>query len=136
MNYVRTCKKVCRFIRHVLHNLKFNILFWGRNKFFLFFYQKKMKARGKIICDSINKYNKGFMDWHLVKGSFTDVTDRLVADLLAMQDYNRFDFNSGQIMLRNTAMSMNFLQMSPLYNSMSPVNVIFSSDLFLIQMMK
>lgn len=95
-----------------------------------------MKARGEIICDSINKYNKGFMDWRLVKGSFADVTDRLMADLLAVQDYNRFDFNSGQITLRNTATSKNFLEMSLLYYGMSPVNVIFSGDLFLIQMMK
>lgn len=59
-----------------------------------------------------------------------------MADLLAVQDYNKFDSSSGQIMLRNTAMSKNFSQMSLLYNGMSPENVIFSSDLFLIQMMK
>lgn len=120
---------------YVIHNLKLISFFWGRNNFFLFFYQK-LKARGEIICDSINKYNKGFTDWHLGKGSFTDATDRLMADLLAVQDYNKFYFSSGQIMLRNTATSKNFSEMSLLYNSMSPENVIFSSDLFLIQMMK
>lgn len=30
-----------------------------------------------------------------------------MADLLAVQDYNKFDLSSGQIMLRNTAMSKN-----------------------------
>lgn len=58
-----------------------------------------------------------------------------MADLLAVQDYNKFDFNSGQIMLRNTATSKNFSEMSLLHNGMSSVNVIFSSDLFFIQMM-
>lgn len=106
-----------------------------------FFLMKKqilavLKVRGEIICGSINKYNEGFMDWHLKKGSFTDVTDRLMADLLAVLEYNRFDYSYAQIRFGNTAMSKNFSEMSLLYNGMSPENVIFSSDLFLIQMMK
>lgn len=76
------------------------------------------------------------MDWHLRKGTFTDVTDRLMADLLAVLEYNKFDCSFGQIRLWNTAMSKNFSEMSLLYNGMSPENVIVSSDLFFTQMMK
>lgn len=95
-----------------------------------------LKARGEIICSSINEYNEGFLDWHLRKGAFTDVTDRLMADLLSVLEYSKFDYGYGQIMSWNTAMSKNFSEMPLLYNGMSPENVIFSSDLFLIQMMK
>lgn len=95
-----------------------------------------LKAKGEIICGSINKYNEGFMDGHLRKRTFTDVTDSLMADLLAVLEYNKFDYGCGQIRLWNTAISKNFSEMSLLYNGMSPENVISSSDLFLIQMMK
>lgn len=117
----------------------FIICYW--NLHLTFFLTKNqilavLKARGEIICASINKYNEGFMDWHPRKGTFTDVTDRLMADLLAVLEYNKFDCSFGQIRLWNTAMSKNFSEMSLLYNGMSPENVIVSSDLFFTQMMK
>lgn len=68
------------------------------NLLLTFFSMKKqilavLKARGEIICGSIRKYNEGFTDWHLKKGNFTDVTDRLMADLLAVLEYNKFDYS-------------------------------------------
>lgn len=95
-----------------------------------------LKARGEIIWVSINYYNEGFTDWHLRKRSFADATDSLMTDLLAVLEYNKFDYGYGQIRLWNTAMPKNFSEMSLLSNGMSPENVIFSSDLFVIQMMK
>lgn len=95
-----------------------------------------LKAKGETICSSINKYNEGFMDWHQRKKTLTEVTDSQMADLLAVLEYNKFDYGCGQIRLWNTAMSKNFSEMSLLYKGLSPENVKFSSDLFLIQMMK
>lgn len=59
-----------------------------------------------------------------------------MADLPAVLEYNKFDYGYGQISLWNTAMSKKFSEMSLLYNSKSPENVIFSTDLFSIQMTK
>lgn len=82
------------------------IIFILRKRERLFLYQK-LKVRGEII--RLNQQKQYRIYWQTTgESSLTDGTDRLMADLLAVQDYNKFDSSSGQIMLRNTAMSKNF----------------------------